>query len=79
MDYFKLKEEILIEKLKIIRFQKEKNEAAKNRDFEKAANLRDLEKQAYDRVQELKLAVLEKEQRLKEIEEDMKKLKKNEK
>ena len=78
MDYFKLKEEILTEKLKIIRFQKEKNEAAKNHDFEKAANIRDQEKQAYDKVQELNSAVLEKEQRLKEIEEDMKKLKKNE-
>lgn len=78
MDYFKLKEEILTEKLKLLRFQKEKNEAAKNQDYEKAANLRDLEKQSYDKVQELKLAVLEKEQRLKEIGEDMKKLKKNE-
>ena len=56
-----------------------KNEAAKIQDFEKAANLRDQEKQAYDKVQELTLAVLEKEQRLKEIEEEMKKLKKNEK
>lgn len=59
MDYFKLKEEILTEKLKIIRFQKEKNEAAKNQDFEKASNLRDLEKQSYDKVKELKSAVLE--------------------
>ena len=59
MDYFKLKEEILTEKLKLIRFQKEKNEAVKNQDFEKASNLRDLEKQSYDKVQELKSAVLE--------------------
>jgi hypothetical protein len=59
MDYFKLKEDILTEKLKLIRFQKEKNEAVKNQDFEKAANLRDLEKQSYDKVQELKSAVLE--------------------
>jgi len=79
MDYFKLKEELLAEKLKQLRFQKEKNEAAKNKDFEKAANLRHQEKQSYDKVQELTLAVLEKEQRLKEIEEEMKKLKKNEK
>ena len=75
MDYFKLKEELLAEKLKLLSFQKEKNEAAKNKDFEKAANLRDQEKQSYDKVQELKLAVLEKEQHLKVIEEDMKKLK----
>ena len=86
MDYFKLKEEILTlkediltEKLKLLKFQNEKNEAAKNQDFEKAANLRDQEKQSYDKVLELTLAVLEKEQRLKEIEEDMKKLKENEK
>ena len=79
MDYFKLKEELLAEKLKLLTFQKEKNEAAKNKDFEKAASLRDQEKQSYDKVQELTLAVLEKEQRLKEIEEEMKKLKKNEK
>jgi len=79
MEYFKLKEELLTEKLKQLRFQKEKNEAAKNKDFEKAANLRDQEKQSYDKIQELTLAVLEKEQRLKETEEDMKKLKENEK
>jgi hypothetical protein len=79
MDHFKLKEELLAEKLKLLRFQKEKNEAAKIQDFEKAANLRDQEKQSYDKVQELKLAVLEKEQSLKEIEEDMRKLKKTEK
>jgi hypothetical protein len=79
MEYFKLKEELLAEKLKLLRFQKEKNEAAKNQDFEKAASLRDQEKQSYDKIQELTLAVLEKEQRLKETEEDMKKLKENEK
>ena len=47
MDYFKLKEELLAEKLKQLRFQKEKNEAAKNQDFEKVWSAIALDKEEF--------------------------------
>jgi hypothetical protein len=61
MDELKiLKGKILTEKLNVYNLNIEKIEAVRNQNFYQATQLRDQEKQSYQKLQELKLEVLEK-------------------
>lgn len=54
-----LKGEILAEKLNVYNLNIEKNEAVRHQNFYQASQLRDQEKHSYEKLQELKLEVLD--------------------